>query len=251
MNFTKKEILIILGLIIILFISVFVFTREGIWGFFNFGKPNEIGDTIGGITSPIINIFAAVLVYKSFTAQTTANENQFQILREEIANSNMDRNFDTLYSLINELRNDLEIFEYDSDGGLLVGAKAYRQHGDELWDFIKQDISRILTSRKTRDKLESYIVRKNKLIHRLLFISKKINDMKLAEDSRELLIELYTQLYDDEMRESDKKITSGLAIKNPRITKNIENLYNIKDYKHLLDRLDDAIERDKNQIQKT
>lgn len=37
-----------------------------------FGKPNEIGDTIGGITSPIIGIMGAILVYLTFEQQNRA-----------------------------------------------------------------------------------------------------------------------------------------------------------------------------------
>lgn len=37
-----------------------------------FGRPNEIGDTIGGITSPIIGIMGTILVYLTFEQQNKA-----------------------------------------------------------------------------------------------------------------------------------------------------------------------------------
>lgn len=46
---------------------------------YDFSESGQIGDTIGGITAPIIGLVSAILVYLSFSAQIDAN----QIVREE------------------------------------------------------------------------------------------------------------------------------------------------------------------------
>jgi len=52
----------------------------------NWEKSGVIGDTIGGITSPLVNLLAAFLVYISFEEQRKSNEyqvKQLQISRED------------------------------------------------------------------------------------------------------------------------------------------------------------------------
>src|SRR6187431_925832 len=45
---------------------------------FDINKFGSLGDFIAGFTAPIINMIAAILVYKSFQAQVKANEMQFK-----------------------------------------------------------------------------------------------------------------------------------------------------------------------------
>lgn len=62
--------------IILLAISLFMpyfLTLERIFDF-DFSTTGQIGDTIGGITAPFINIAAAILVYLSFKEQIKANK---------------------------------------------------------------------------------------------------------------------------------------------------------------------------------
>ena len=54
-------------------IAPFIFTRQYIWDAFDFHNTGEIGDTIGGITAPIVNLIGAVLVYFALKAQIQAN----------------------------------------------------------------------------------------------------------------------------------------------------------------------------------
>jgi hypothetical protein len=63
-----------------------VFTRNSIFDFLIFTeKTGVIGDTIGGITAPFLNLAAAVLVYLSFSQQMEANKIQFNALKEDKA----------------------------------------------------------------------------------------------------------------------------------------------------------------------
>ena len=68
---TRKMLLILV--IIILFIPPFL-TLPAISNFLNFSDKGQIGDTIGGITSPFINGLAAILVFLAFKEQIRANE---------------------------------------------------------------------------------------------------------------------------------------------------------------------------------
>ncbi|WP_074406653.1 hypothetical protein [Aquimarina megaterium] len=96
----------IVGMIILLVSSVYLFTRPAIFSSFVLLEKGEIGDTIGGITAPITNIIGAVLVYWSFKAQIDANKKQFDILKSEINESNKDRNYELVINLFKDLKED-------------------------------------------------------------------------------------------------------------------------------------------------
>ncbi|MEO9513248.1 MAG: hypothetical protein ABJN84_13650 [Flavobacteriaceae bacterium] len=73
----KSKILLIIGIILVI-ISPWIFAKNSF--LFSFDENSGyIGDTIGGITAPIANIIASVLIYFSFTEQIKANN----ILRED------------------------------------------------------------------------------------------------------------------------------------------------------------------------
>lgn len=59
----KGKIVLVIGAALI-FLSPILFTRD--FGLLDFNHTGEIGDTIGGLTSPIIGLIGAVLVFLSF-----------------------------------------------------------------------------------------------------------------------------------------------------------------------------------------
>lgn len=71
-NRMEKSGLIIMLIIIITAPYLFTQWSSGI----HFKGLGEIGDVIGGVTAPFVNLLAAYLVYKSFTAQIQANAQQ-------------------------------------------------------------------------------------------------------------------------------------------------------------------------------
>lgn len=88
----------------IVFVLPFLFTQS--W-FGNYTNTGEIGDTIGGITSPFVAIVASYLTFIAFWVQFRAN--QFQ--REDIALERFNTNFYNLLNIHEEITNNLE-FEY-------------------------------------------------------------------------------------------------------------------------------------------
>ena len=73
-GFSWGELLLIAILLIFAFFGPWIFTQT--WFSKNaFGEEAAwVGDTIGGLTAPFLNLLAAVLVYKAFRAQIRANE---------------------------------------------------------------------------------------------------------------------------------------------------------------------------------
>jgi hypothetical protein len=67
----RRKWVIIIMLLVFTFFAPILFTSFNIIDFSNTG---EIGDTIGGITAPFVNLVAAFLVYISFREQIKANK---------------------------------------------------------------------------------------------------------------------------------------------------------------------------------
>lgn len=103
------QLIIILGLII-LFIPPLIIKTSFI-DFFNLGATtNEIGDTLGGITSPFINAIAAILVFIAFKEQVKANnlikeQQYFQHIQEQI--NRLEDNFISLSEIIEEIQKNI------------------------------------------------------------------------------------------------------------------------------------------------
>jgi hypothetical protein len=67
----RNSMWIFCGLIIIAFVSPWLLTRS--WTKIDFSNTGQIGDTIGGLTAPFINLLSAVLVYLAFKEQIESN----------------------------------------------------------------------------------------------------------------------------------------------------------------------------------
>ncbi|MBU2997798.1 hypothetical protein KO500_15215 [Cellulophaga baltica] len=100
--FNRNNLLLFILLVTFCLIGVIIFTTDAYTDRFKFGKPNEIGDTIGGITAPIINIVSAILIYSTIKLQIKTNKVQFDRISEQIQNQEKERTF-TIYN--NELNN--------------------------------------------------------------------------------------------------------------------------------------------------
>lgn len=70
--------------VIFAFFAPYIFTQTWLGKVFNFGaNTGPIGDTIGGITAPIIGFLSAILVYLAFKAQIKANEIQMKAIEKQ------------------------------------------------------------------------------------------------------------------------------------------------------------------------
>ncbi len=104
MNLQKPKNIIIFFLvgIILLFFSVWAFTRPAFLHCFNIAeKSGEIGDIIGGITAPITSLLGALLIYLSFTEQIKANK----LIQSQWS-------YDTFVRLFNDIQNEYSTLKF-------------------------------------------------------------------------------------------------------------------------------------------
>ncbi len=91
--------------------SIF-FTRPAYFDAWDFSNTGQIGGTIGGITSPIINLIGALLVYFSFQQQLRANQIQINALDEEKERNRNNRKFENYHSNFEAIKNHLDNLEF-------------------------------------------------------------------------------------------------------------------------------------------
>lgn len=108
----RQNIFILITGIILIFLSLYLFTRPAIFESWDFSDTGQIGDTIGGISAPIINLIGAFLVYFSFKAQITANKIHVSALEEEKLKNQISRVFQNHLALFDEIKNRLNDLEF-------------------------------------------------------------------------------------------------------------------------------------------
>lgn len=77
-------VILIIGVIGVV-LAPWLFTRpyHGDWSFFDFSLTGQIGDTIGGITAPIVGLVSILLLWWTLRAQLKFNEEQDKINKEQ------------------------------------------------------------------------------------------------------------------------------------------------------------------------
>jgi hypothetical protein len=98
-----KWLLLVGGLVVL--IMPILLTGEYFHESFNFRDTGQIGDTIGGITAPFMNLIGAFLVFYALQAQVKANEliqNQIDKDNDEKESENDGQNLNQLYSYLTD-----------------------------------------------------------------------------------------------------------------------------------------------------
>lgn len=116
MGFSTNEKIALGALLTLIILAPYFFTQfsSGI----SFIGSGEIGDTIGGITAPFVNLLAAFLVYKSFSAQIEANEQQRKDHREQMDLLTKEHHYTYTNFMFNEFIKDFELTEQQALDGL-------------------------------------------------------------------------------------------------------------------------------------
>lgn len=151
-------------------------------------SPGEIGDTIGGITSPIIGILGALLIYITLNEQIEANK----ILNRKISHDNRIRQISELLKIASEILTSMHYYDNIAD----------REYQGE--DALRICLERICLSHESVDSIKkSYNYEKVKnVLHffqRTVSLTMKIEDWEEKETYSILFQELYYSKYKREL----------------------------------------------------
>jgi uncharacterized membrane protein len=104
-----------IGIALVIF-SPIILTRMAPIEAFNFSSTGQIGDTIGGITAPIVNLIGAVLVFYALKAQIKANKIVQDQLDKDRAERELEKeteNLNMLYAYLSESVNNFKFTTFD------------------------------------------------------------------------------------------------------------------------------------------
>lgn len=193
----NKQNFILLGILILLCISgVFLFTISTQWERFKFGDPNEIGDAIGGITAPIINIFSAILIFSTIKLQIDTNEEQFNRLSKQIENQGKDRHF----SIFNNELKDIETYYKD-----------LTYEGDVSFSAVSKSMTHMLSMTKSQknygqafNSFNNMIEARIYILTNLFSIISAIENKEFHESEHYLLSQKTLRFYNAHLKEHDE-----------------------------------------------
>lgn len=104
-------LLLIVGLLFVT-LAPYLFTRFSWFRGMDFTNSGQIGDTIGGITAPFINLIAVVLIYFSFRQQLLSNEIQIGLINNEKEERIKAKELELIHLAYADLKNYLANFQY-------------------------------------------------------------------------------------------------------------------------------------------
>ena len=104
--------------ILLMILFPILFTRNS--GLLDFSESGQIGDTIGGITAPIIGLIGAVLVFLSFREQWLANQYQMKTITETKEEQLKSERIILVWNLYNEIKNDIKNSQIEEYTKLLI-----------------------------------------------------------------------------------------------------------------------------------
>lgn len=103
----QSKIILFIGIILVV-LAPYILTRD--FGIISFDETGQIGDTIGGITAPIVNLIGAVLVYFAFLVQLDANNLIFQQIKDEKDEQKINQNRSYVFEIFKLLKDELYSF---------------------------------------------------------------------------------------------------------------------------------------------
>jgi hypothetical protein len=196
MKFDSRQMLTI-GTIVLLigtivaFLAPYILTR-GLLGV-SFAETGQIGDTIGGLTAPFINLLSAILVYLALYAQVEANK----LIQDQIADQKLNeikqKNFANILEMYNQVKTDFDNFSFTSrfmDGNTKTYSKGSESIEFFFPNFIRLECPRIASVYEEPNFTEAKRCFFFHLIKNLNSLLKKINNTSLSKIDKETLTNL-------------------------------------------------------------
>lgn len=198
--------------IVFLFISPFLFSLNTLWRRFDFSNTGQIGDTIGGITSPFISLLGAVLVYLSFKEQIKANKIQFEYIKKEEKSKKKSNNFDSALRLIDEFNQDFQKLKYKEHSGI----EAFIEYSK---DFITENSNLIFKENIMLDNIIN-------LLYLYDFLIGKINNDEFFDNDKHILSLKTLLIHKTKLSSSFKNLKSSIFDKEFSKYKTLDRLIN-------------------------
>jgi len=134
-------------------------------------QASNIGSAIGGITSPIVGMFSAYLIYDALSAQLEANKDQRIKADSDIIFlliNQMDKDYDAYHNKVKKGEEDIHSYGYDALASVSHMFKSNKDNPN-----IYEAFKRALTTNRL-----IYLIRTFMMIHERVLISKFNSDLE-------------------------------------------------------------------------
>lgn len=111
-------------------------------GYFDFTDTGNIGDTIGGITAPFINVISAILIFLALKAQIQANMIVQVQINKQIIDKEQDMESKQMKQYYSNLKNNIDTFKYSTLKMSEIGAenKIHLQGSEAIYKMLEDFI---------------------------------------------------------------------------------------------------------------
>ncbi|MGV8946465.1 MAG: hypothetical protein ACOH1N_08555 [Lutibacter sp.] len=191
---------IVIGILLCIIFPL-IATQKAILESFNFSQTGQIGDTIGGITAPIVNIIGAILIFYALKAQIEANQliqDQFDEQKTEELNR---KKLVYITEQINIIRADLNDFTYT----FRKGNYKYNYSGaDGIYEFLNS----IKKGGDHHIEFQEFLNKNpkiNELVNLLRIINKQIDIIQsdnISKTDKDYFISLIKYQYESKIQQS-------------------------------------------------
>lgn len=127
---------LIIGIVIII-VSPIILTSSSFWSRFDFTETGQIGDTIGGITAPFVNLLGAILVYLALKAQVQANHLVQAQIHDQGNKDKIQNQSNEITQLYNNLKEGIDNFTYISLDVSLFGKGQYLTGSEAIYKLFE------------------------------------------------------------------------------------------------------------------
>lgn len=202
MRLNKHQLIAIIAIICsILWIIVgpWLLTRFSI---LDLTATGQIGDTIGGITAPIIGLVSAVLIYLSFTAQIRANE----IIQEEAKITNtmaiQEANFTYIIEEFERVKLKFEKVEY------FIKFSSYNAEGFLALNKVTEDIAKFFLGETKQWDFTDGLKKADYAIQTYALFISEVSNLDLSENQRKIIQSKIWLYFAENVNESVQKMSS-------------------------------------------
>ena len=151
---------LIVFFIVILFLCPYIFTRNSCIPSIDYSETGQIGETIGGLTTPLIALLATILAFSAFWIQFQANISQKEQFKKQNIDLKIERFENKFFNLLKIYDNIvsqtiyIEQVDKQSDSGKVIGKRDNYIYGREAIkryysDFCDKTLLKYLEESKT------------------------------------------------------------------------------------------------------
>ncbi len=223
---TRFIVFLTIGISIVIFYSIWKIINH-----FSIAEAGQWGDTIGGVSAPLINLLGAILVYYSFIVQYKANLQQFKAYR-------FDKEFALVQKMIEIIKEQNKQIKHVNN---LVGTEAKKGYLQDLTITLQKHTTtkvdnKVMFSKESIDSIKGYdhfpfLQQATEYYEYFILALDKINSSELSEIDKKFAEKLISIIFHSQDDPIHSLLSSTFDLFNKHISEiPAESCENIKNF---------------------